>query len=64
LILLLLCSCVSSIINFIDGEVINGCCCILCLCIFYWFYSYYNRQDIPNFSRLPNSFGGININVR
>lgn len=64
LILLLLCSCITSIVNFIDGELINGCCCILCLCLFYWLYSYYNRHDSTPLPKLPTNLGGININVR
>ena len=64
LVILLICSCLSSIGNFINGEIANGICCILCLCLFYWLYSYYNSHDSMPLSKFPTNYGGININVR
>jgi hypothetical protein len=63
LVLLLLSSCITSIFNFINGEIANGICCICCLCIFCWLYSYYNKHDVTVMQKIPN-IGDVNIRLR
>jgi hypothetical protein len=62
LVIILICCCLTSIVNIINGQVLNGILAIICLCLFYWFYSYYNRND-PSMPKMPANLGGININV-
>jgi len=64
LLLLLLFSCILSIYNFMEGEVLGGVCCIFSLCVFYWIYSYYNMNSSIILQKLPNNLGGINITIR
>jgi hypothetical protein len=62
LVLLLLFSCIASIVNLMSGEIPAGISCIILLCLCCWSYSYYNRHD-PNLQKLQSGFGGININL-
>ena len=45
LILILISCCIMSISNILDGEILNGVLAIVCLCIFYCIYSWYNGQE-------------------
>lgn len=45
LVLLLLLSCLTSIVNLLDGDIPSAIFGIFCLCIFYWIYSNYNHNE-------------------
>jgi hypothetical protein len=64
LLIILLCSCIFSIVNFAQGDILGGCCFVSSLLIFYWLYSYYNMNETTPIPKLPTSFGNININLR
>jgi len=42
LVLLLVCSCITSIVNLTNGQIGGAVCTLCCLCIFYWIYASYN----------------------
>jgi hypothetical protein len=45
LVLLLISSCLMSIINLVNGDILNAVITIICLSLFYWIYSAYNHHD-------------------
>jgi hypothetical protein len=60
LVIILLCSCITSISNLLSGDIPSAVLTIICLSLFYWIYSYYNRID-PIHPKLPTGLGGINV---
>jgi len=45
LVILLILSCITMIVNLLDGYIISSVIALVCLCIFYWIYSSYNHYE-------------------
>ena len=45
LVILLILSCITMIVNILGGDIISSIIALVCLCIFYWIYSSYNHHE-------------------
>ena len=45
LVILLILSCITMIVNLLGGDILSSVIALVCLCIFYWIYSSYNHHE-------------------
>jgi len=45
LVILLILSCITMIVNLLGGDILSSVMALVCLCIFYWIYSSYNHHE-------------------